>query len=63
VRPDWEAIQEDGERECMENSAPGVEVNAADGVAKEETPEGGLGTCHHDLQVWFPVELVVDEDP
>jgi len=46
----------------MEDKAPVVEVNSTNRVAKEQPPKGGLGACCHDLSMWFPIELVVDED-
>jgi len=46
----------------VEDGAPRVEVDAMDGVAKEEASERGLSACCHDFQVWLPVEFVVNED-
>jgi len=46
----------------MEDEAPVVEVDSTNRVAKEQSLKRGLCACSHDFDVWFPVELVVDED-
>jgi len=46
----------------MEDEAPVVEVNSTNRVAKEQPSERGLGTCSHDFDMGFPIELVVNED-
>jgi len=46
----------------MEDKAPVVEINSTNGVAKEQSSEGGLSACSHDFDVGFPVKLVINED-
>jgi len=46
----------------MEDETPVVEVDATNGVAEEQSSEGGLCACSHDFDVGFPVKFVIDED-
>jgi len=62
MRPDWEAIEQNRERDGVEDEAPVVEVNSTNGVAKEQSSKGGLSARSHDFDVWFPVEFVINED-
>ena len=60
--PDQETIQEDGESDGMENCLPTMEIDATYRVAEQRTSEGRLCLSSHNFSMWYPVELVIDED-
>ncbi len=62
--PNQGPICEYGDYECVVHLAPVEEVEASDGVAKDANPTyGGAGPVCHDLDVWHPVEVPLEEDP
>ena len=62
MRPYRKAIEQNGEGDSVEDKAPIVKVDAANRVAKEQPPKGGLGASSHDFSMGLPVKLVVNED-
>ncbi len=62
--PNWCPIHEHGDDQGVVDLAPVHEVEASDGVAEDADPaHRGAGVVGHDLDVWHPVKLVVDEHP
>ncbi len=62
--PNRGAVREDGDDQGVVYLAPVEEVEALDQVAEDADPAyGGAGAVGHDLDVWLPVKVTVDEHP
>ncbi len=62
--PDLGPIHEHGDYQGVVDLVPVEEVEAADQVAEDaDALDGGAGMVGHDLDVWLPVEVMVDEHP
>jgi len=62
--PDLGPVCEYRDNQGIVDLAPVEEVEAADQIAEDaDAPDGRVGMVGHDFDMWFPVEVTVDEHP